>query len=142
MFLIHPIFQSIGILIVLYVWVLGFSRFRSLHLKQKSRFNWKNHVRFAIIGTGILLMGIAGGLYMVKSSWHGILITGIHAQTGVLILFFILFAIGSGVYMDKKRKKRKILPLIHGISNTMLLLLSFSQVYTGIRIYRSYVLGF
>ncbi len=141
MFLIHPIFQSAGIIILFYVWILGFSRFRFLHLKQKSRFNWQNHVKFGIIGTIILPVGVAGGLYLVKSSWHGVFITGIHAQIGVLIFFLALFAIGSGAYMDKKKKKRKMLPLIHGVSNTFMLLLSFSQIYTGIEVYRSFVLG-
>ena len=141
MFLIHPIFQLAGILILLYVWILGFQRFRFLHLKQKSQFNWKSHVKFGIIGTIILLAGVAGGLYIVNSSWYGVFITGIHAQIGVFIFFLALFAIGSGVYMDKKKKKRKILPLIHGISNTVMLLLSFSQIYTGIEVYRSFVLG-
>ncbi len=141
MFLIHPIFQSACILTLLYVWILGFSRFRFLHLKQKSRFNWKNHVKFGIIGTTMLPLGIAGGLYVVKSSWYGVFITGIHAQIGVSIFFLALFALGSGVYMDKKKKKRKILPLIHGIFNTVMLLLSFSQIYTGIEVYRSFVLG-
>ncbi len=141
MFLIHPIFQSVGILMAVYVWGLGFSRFRSLHLKQKIRFNRKQHVRFGIIGTGIWLIGICGGLFMVKSSWYGMLITGIHSKIGVLMIPFILFALGSGLYMDRKKKKRKALPLVHGISNTVMLLLALSQIYTGIRVYQEYVLG-
>ena len=141
MFLVHPIFQSVGILMAVYVWWLGFQRFKMLHLNQKIRFNWKQHVRFGIMATVSWLIGISGGLYMIKSSWHGMLITGIHSKIGVLIIPFILFSVGTGLYMDQKKKKRKVLPLIHGINNTVMLLLALSQIYTGIIVYQEFVLG-
>lgn len=141
MFLIHPIFQSVGILVALYVMKLGISRFRMVQLKQKTHFNWKQHVRFGMIAITIWLIGIFGGLYTVKTSWHGMLITGYHAKTGLLMIPFILFAIGSGLYMDKKKKGRKVLPLIHAICNTVMLFLALSQIYTGIGVYRTYVFG-
>ncbi len=141
MFLIHPMFQSVGILIALYVMKLGVSRFRMVHLKHKVRFNWKQHVRFGIIATTIWLIGIFGGLYTVKTSWYGMLITGSHANTGLLMIPFILFAMGSGLYMDRKKRKRKVLPLIHATCNTVMLFLALSQIYTGIEVYRTYVLG-
>jgi len=141
MFLIHPIWQFAGMLTIIYVWMLGLSRFRSQHLKIRTRFNWKRHVRLGLLGTMIWSAGICGGLYVVQSSWHGILITGTHGKTGILLIPFILFAICSGIYMDRKKKKRKILPLIHGISNTVMLLLALSQIYSGIMVYREYVLG-
>jgi len=142
MFLIHPIFQSIGILIALYVMKLGISRLRMVYLKHKTRFNWKQHVRFGIVATTIWLIGIVGGLYIVKTNWYGWLITGYHAKIGLLLIPFILFAIGSGFYMDRNKKKRKVLPLIHAICNTAMLLLALSQIFTGIGAYRTYVLGF
>ena len=141
MFLIHPIFQSVGILIALYVMKLGISRFRMVHLKQKTRFNWKQHVRFGIIATTIWLIGLFGGLYIVKTSWGDLFITGLHAKIGLLMIPFILFAIGSGIYMDKKKKKRTILPLTHTIFNTVMLFLALSQIYTGVSVYLTYVLG-
>ncbi|MEA3438494.1 MAG: DUF4079 domain-containing protein [Thermodesulfobacteriota bacterium] len=142
MFLIHPIFESVGILIALYVMKLGISRFRMVHLKRKTRFNWKGHVRFGIITTTIWLIGLFGGLYIVKTSWYGLFITGLHAKIGLLMIPFILFAIGSGLYMDRKKKKRTTLPLIHAIFNTVMLFLALLQIYTGIDVYRTYVLGF
>lgn len=141
MFLIHPILQSVGILIALYVMKLGIPRFQMIHLKQKARFNWKLHVRFGIIAMTIWVFGIFGGLYIVKTSWYSLLITGGHANVGLLMIPFILFALGSGLYMDRKKKKRRILPLIHAICNTVMLLLALSQIYTGIGAYRTYVLG-
>ncbi|MBW1814032.1 MAG: DUF4079 domain-containing protein [Deltaproteobacteria bacterium] len=141
MFLIHPIFQSVGIIIALYVIKLGISRFRIVHLKQKTRFNWKYHVRFGITATTIWLVGILGGLYIVKTSWYGLFITGYHAKMAIFLIPFILFSISSGIYMDKRKKKRTMLPLIHAISNTVMLLLVLLQIYTGIGVYRTYVLG-
>ena len=141
MFLVHPIFQSLGILCLICVLNLGISRFRILHLKQKASFNWKRHVHFGIIALIILLIGILGGLYTVKTSWYGYLITGTHGKVGLFLIPFILFAIGSGLYMDRKKRKRKILPLIHALCNTVLLLLALSQIYTGIVVYQTFVLG-
>lgn len=141
MFLIHPILQFVAICIALYVFTLGVSRFMTIHLKQKIRFNWKHHVRFGIFASAIWLVGIFGGLYTVKTNWHSALITGSHAQIGLLIIPFILFALSTGLFMDRNKKKRKVLPLIHGIGNTIMLILTLFQIYTGIGVYRLYVLG-
>ncbi len=141
MFLIHPIFQSVGILIALYVMKLGISRFRMSHFKAKIRFNWNQHVRLGLVATTIWLIGICVGLYTVKTNWYGFLITGQHAKTGLLLIPFILFSIASGMAMDRRKKQRKVLPLIHGICNTIMLLIVLFQIYTGIGVYRTYVLG-
>jgi hypothetical protein len=141
MFLIHPILQSIGILITICVFILGFSRFRAIHLKHKIRFKWKPHVRLGLLASAILLIGIFGGLYTAKTMWYSILITGSHAKVGLLMIPFILFALLSGLYMDRMKKKRKILPLIHGIGNTLLLFLALFQIYSGVGVYQTYILG-
>jgi len=141
MFLIHPIFEFVGILIALYAMKLGVSRFRMVHLKKKTRFNWKLHVRFGIIASTVMLIGFLGGLYIVKTNWYGLFITGTHAKIGFLMIPFILFAIASGIYMDRRKKKRTILPLIHAIFNTAMLFLALVQIYTGVDVYRTYVLG-
>ena len=77
----------------------------------------------------------------MKTSWGDLFITGLHAKIGLLMIPFILFAIGSGIYMDKKKIKRTILPLIHAIFNTVMLFLALSQIYTGVSVYLTYVLG-
>lgn len=141
MFLIHPILQSTGICIALYVFTLGIPRFRTIHLKHKIRFKWKHHVRFGILASAIWLVGTFGGLYTVKANWHSTLITGSHAQIGLLMIPFALFAIVNGLYMDRKKRKRKVLPLIHGVCNTFMLFLALYQIYSGIGVYRTFVLG-
>ncbi|MDY6855895.1 MAG: DUF4079 domain-containing protein [Thermodesulfobacteriota bacterium] len=141
MFFIHPIFQSVGILIAFFALNLGISRFRMIHLKHKTRFNWKQHVRLGIIATSIWLIGIFGGLYIVKTSWHSFMITGMHAKIGLLMVPFIVFALGTGIYIDRKKKKRTLLPLVHAIFNTVMLFLALLQIYTGVGVYRTYILG-
>ena len=141
MFYIHPVLQFTGILFALFVFKLGIARFRMIHLKQKMRFNWKQHVRFGISATIIWLTGIFGGLYIVKTSWYSFMITGLHAQIGLLMIPFIIFALVTGIYMDKNKKKRTVLPLVHGVFNTVMLILAFVQIYTGIAVYRTYILG-
>jgi len=141
MLFIHPIFQAVGILIAIYVLGLGISRFRMQHFKQRVRFKWKRHVYLGIIAACIWMLGICGGLYMVKTNWHGFLITGFHGKLGLLMTPFILFALISGLYMHFKKKKRTLLPLLHASLNIVMLLLAISQVYTGIHVLQTYVLG-
>ncbi len=141
MFFVHPIFQALGTLLAFYVLGLGISRFRMLHLQQKARFNWKLHVYLGITCACIWLMGICGGLYMVKTNWHGLLITGYHGKVGLLTVPFILFALISGLYMHIKKKKRLLLPLLHASLNLAMVLLALFQFYTGIYILQTYVLG-
>jgi len=141
MLYIHPVLQFTGILFALFVFKLGIARFRMIHLKQKMRFNWKQHVRFGISATIIWLTGIFGGFFFVKTSWYSFMITGLHAQIGLLMIPFIIFALVTGIYMDKNKKKRTVLPLVHGVFNTVMLILAFVQIYTGIAVYRTYILG-
>lgn len=141
MLFIHPIFQAVGILIAIYVFILGLSRFRMSHLKHKVRFKWKRHVYLGIALACIWLMGIGGGLYMVKTNWYSFLITGYHGKVGLTLAPFILFALISGLYMHLNKKKRTLLPLLHASLNSVMLLLALSQVYTGIHVLQTYVLG-
>lgn len=141
MLFIHPIIQAAGILIALFVLYLGISRFRMLHLKQKVRFQWKSHVYLGIAVCCLWLLGICGGLYMVKTNWYGMLITGYHGKVGLTMAPFILFALISGLYMHSRKKKRTLLPLLHASLNLIMLLLALSQAYTGIYVLQTYVWG-
>jgi len=141
MLLIHPIVQFVATVMAFYAMTLGIARFKTVHLNQKARFNWKRHVRVGLMASVIWLLGILGGLYMVKTSWYAWMITGSHSNLGIGMIPFILFAIGSGLYMDKKKAKRKALPLAHAICNLIMLALALAQIYTGVVTYRVYVLG-
>ncbi|MGM0611797.1 MAG: DUF4079 family protein [Thermodesulfobacteriota bacterium] len=141
MLVMHPLLQFIALIIALYVFKLGLSRFSSVHLRKKRPFDWKNHVRFGLVANIIWIVGFFGGLYAVYSGWNGIFLTGLHAKIALILVPFIVFAIVSGVCMDKRKKKRRVLPLVHAGLNTVMLLLVLVQVFTGIQVFRVFVWG-
>ena len=137
---IHPVLQLTAVIFMLYAWYTGFQRFRMKHLKQKVKFNWKAHVRCGLAGSAIMLAGAGIGLYMVQIRWYMLLVTGIHGIIGVLMIPLLVFALVSGLWMDRKKKNRKVLPLAHAAANTLMIVLALIQVCTGIRLYIDHVL--
>ena len=131
MFVIHPIIQSLAILLGIYVFVLGIGRFRLLHLHHKTVFPWKRHVRLGIICLVAWLGGMLGGMLVVRRAWGVMLQSGPHAQFALYMVPLILFGLISGIYMNSKKKKRTVLPLLHGINNVILLILALNQARTG-----------
>jgi hypothetical protein len=88
-----------------------------------------------------LLVGMMGGMTMAYLYFHGFLITGIHGKTALVMALFIIFGGASGLYMNSNKKKRTALPMIHGLSNLVLLIFALTQAVTGWRIYMMFVLG-
>jgi nitric oxide reductase large subunit len=138
---VHPVIQFSTILLALYVFYLGVQRFRTLHLKQKTLFRWKRHVVLGEIALGALLSGMLAGMTVVYVYWHGFLITGTHGKVALMMLPFILFGLFSGLYMNRKRRHRRLLPLVHSLNNLILLVLALTQVVSGWWVYRAFVLG-
>jgi len=141
MLILHPLIQLLATLVAFYVLLLGVGRFRRLHMQQKTAFNWKLHVR---LGTVVLLIWLAGlfwGLLMVKLNWHCLLITGDHGKRAFLILPLIILGLATGWYMNKRKKKRIVLPLVHGSINVFLLLMVVMHVFSGWQVYDAFVLG-
>ncbi len=128
-------------MLTLYVFYLGVQRFWSLHLHQKRLFRWKRHVLLGKIALLALLGGMIGGMTMAYLHWHGFLVTGFHGRVALVMTPFIIFGAASGLYMNRKKKKRKALPIIHGLSNLVILILALTQVATGWRVYVQFVLG-
>ena len=138
---VHPIIQGSATLLALYVFFLGVQRFRFLHFYKEVAFKWKRHVFLGRIALGAWLVGIVGGMSMVYFYWYGFLITGTHGKVALVMVPFIIFGLASGQYMNHNKKKRKVLPLIHALSNLVLLILALTQVVTGWWVYRVFVLG-
>lgn len=138
---IHPIIQLSATCLGLYVFYLGVQRFRSLHLKQKVKFNWKRHVLLGKIVMATWLAGILGGVSIAYMTWHRFLVTGIHGKVALVILPLILFGLFSGLHMNRKKKKRTFLPFVHGLVNLTILVLALYQISTGWWVYNVYVLG-
>ena len=138
---IHPIFQCLAILLALYVFFLGLQRFRFLHLHHKTVFHWRQHVALGTIALGVLLAGMAGGIAIVYITWHGLFITGIHGKIALVMAPFIIFGLMSGLYMNHTKRKRRILPFVHGLNNLIVLIMAISQIISGSWVYRAFVLG-
>ncbi len=139
---IHPVIQLFAIVLTIYAFFLGIQRFRFQHLHQKDVvFKWHRHVLLGKIALLIIVFGAFGGMTMVRTHWYRVLMVGIHAKVALVIIALAFFGLASGWYMDRNKKKRKVLPIIHGLNNLVLLLLALSQIYTGIKVYQTFVLG-
>lgn len=138
---IHPAFQALVTIASFYILYLGFQRFRFLHLKQKASFNWKRHTRFGQVILVGWLLGMIGGLVIARIYWRGFFVTGIHAYIGLSMIPFILFGLLSGIYMDRLKKKRTTLPLIHGLNNLLVVIMTLVQMYTGYNALQMFVFG-
>lgn len=141
MLLIHPFVQAGTTLLALYVFYLGLNRFMSLHLSRRTTFKWRSHVLLGEIVILVWLGGLAGGLYTVKSYWRAYLITGDHARVGLAMLPFLAFGLLSGLYLNRVKRKRKVLPFLHGLNNLTLIVLALVQAWLGVGVYQSFVLG-
>ncbi|HHB76621.1 MAG TPA: DUF4079 domain-containing protein [Desulfobulbus sp.] len=138
---IHPVLQGTTTLVAMYVLLLGAARFRRLHLHQKTMFQWRRHVIFGTIALLLWAMGLVLGMLMVRVFWHGFLVTGTHGGRGVLLLPLILFGLFSGRYMHIHKQQRILLPLLHGTANLLLIVMALLQAFTGLQVYKEFVLG-
>ena len=141
MLVVHPVIQFCAILFALYVFYLGAQRFRTLHLRQKAVFRWKRHVVLGEIALGLLLGGMIGGITTVYVYWQGFLITGTHGKVALVMAPLVIFGLASGLYMHRKKRERKLLPLVHGLNNLAVLILGVTQIVTGWWVYGAFVLG-
>jgi hypothetical protein len=140
--LIHPIVQGCGIVLLVYAYLMGLQRARSLHLNRKTYFPWKRHVLFGKLALVTLMAGMSIGLAMTRFHWDQNMMTMGHGKTGIFLLFpLILFGLVSGLFLDGRGKSRKVLQVLHGINNTALLLLVINQIRTGLEVYRVFASG-
>jgi hypothetical protein len=137
----HPIWQFLTILLSIYVLFLGIPRLQAKHLGRTKRFDWQRHVLAGYVALGGMVLGGFGGLTMAAIYFPGILITGAHAYIGLLTVLLALFGLASGVYMDRKKKQRTGLPLLHGIINFIVVLLGLAQIYTGYYVFQVFIKG-
>jgi len=78
---------------------------------------------------------------IIQCSWHGFLITGIHGGIALIMAPCIIFGFVSGLYMNHKKRKRRLLPFIHGLNNLVVLIMGIGQIISGFGVYRAFVLG-
>ena len=136
---IHPVAQLGAILIGFYAAYLGFQRSRSLHFGKATRFLRQRHAMSGTIALASMLGGTAAGFIMVNRYLLSPEM-GLHVAVAMTILPLGVFGIFSGFFLYFKPKKRKSLPVLHGITNLVILALALAQIVTGIRAYLHYVL--
>lgn len=140
--LFHPVWQGAFTLLTLYVLYLGYQRFRFNHLGQTAEFKWKRHVTLGLIAMGAMLAGLVGGYINARITWPGVLITGLHGYVGLAMIPFLILGAATGWFMDRRKKRRKALSLIHGLIGLLVIVMSLAQAYTGVQVYRFLVMGF
>lgn len=80
-----------------------------------------------------MLAGALGGVLMGRVYLGARLDSGAHAL-GALLLPFIAFGLGSGLWMQRRPKPRRWLPALHGLANLLVLLLALAQATSGHRL--------
>jgi len=131
---IHPFWQTAAILLGVYVFYLGWARFASVTLGRRAPFLWKRHVALGKAALYAWIYGACVGGAAAWVQWRAFGVTGSHFRLGIAIVALALFGYWSGAHMDTHKKRRNLLPLIHGANNLLLLLLSLLSALTGIQV--------
>jgi len=137
---IHPVLQILATLIGIYAAYLGMERFLSQHMGMRTQFLWKRHVLIGKVAIALWFFGMVGGLSMARLKWEVNFVTGHHYQTAFAMLPFMIFGFASGLYMDRNKAKRTLLPLAHAIGNVLLLLMALYQIKTGWLVIKNFIL--
>ncbi len=128
----HPALQAAVVLTSLVVLWLGIKRFAATSLGKKTGFNWKLHVRLGAVVLVAALAGAGGGLIVARGYWSVWVYPETHPILGLIAVPFILFGGITGWYMNFRKKRRRVLPLIHGLNNLVLLGLFVALVASGL----------
>ncbi len=136
----HPLLQAVATLLALHVAYLGMERFFGRHMSARRTFLWKRHVRLGLIVVLLWAGGMMGGLFMARMSWSTNFVTGSHYKVAFVMLPFMIFSLSSGLFMDKAKKKRTLLPLLHGASGLVLLGMAIYQVFSGWGVVQDFLL--
>lgn len=136
----HPVIQFIATLLGAYALYLGMDRFFSQHLGHTRQFNWKLHVSIGRIAIILWMAGLVGGMMVARLKWQTNFVTGSHYQTALAMIPFMTIGAVTGIYMDRKKMKRTIMPIIHGTCNAIALALAFNQIRTGWRVIQDFIL--
>ncbi|WP_027188662.1 DUF4079 family protein [Desulfovibrio cuneatus] len=128
---IHPVFQVVATLLGLYALYFGWQRPRCSHVGCTVAFPWKKHVRLGRWAIALWLVGGLVGVAVVRLEWGGFGVTDAHATIGYAFLVLALVGYGTGHVLDKVKKRRTVLPIVHGVVNALLVLAALVQVWTG-----------
>ena len=132
---LHPLMQAVAALIGLWAMWQGWKRFAMTH-GRKVLFPWKQHVRWGAAALVLWTLG-ALGFYVTHEAFGSTHITGLHGTLAWYVVGLSLFGLATGFVLDRYRKRRTWLPLIHGAANVILLVLV--ECYTGYGLLESFL---
>jgi hypothetical protein len=141
MLYLHPLLQFCLTVLSIYVLYLGIQRFRSLHLGHKSTFARKRHILLGKLVLGGWFLGMAGGVYMTNTHWHRTFITGDHAVIAAIMAPLIAWGLISGLYLEFSPRKHTLFTLLHGLGNTICVVLALLQIVEGWEVLNDFVWG-
>jgi VIT1/CCC1 family predicted Fe2+/Mn2+ transporter len=141
MIILHAVLQCLSTLAAAYAFYLGIARFRTLHMGRKAAFKWKRHVWVGSFALILMFVGGLLGMMPVYLYWNRFLTAGLHAAIGMAMMPLMLFGLVSGYFMNRDKKKRPTLALVHGINNLLVSMLAIWQIKTGLQVYALYVLA-
>jgi hypothetical protein len=127
---LHPLMQ--GVAALLGVWAMWQGGVRiAFQLGRKVIFPWRTHVKVGSIALVLWTMG-ALGFYVTHDIFGATHMTGLHAYAAWPVVACSVFALASGCWMDRRKRKRRWLPLLHGVVNVLLVLLVLIECWTGL----------
>jgi hypothetical protein len=141
MLYVHPFIQLISIVCLVAAWVLGVARFRSLHLGHKVRFYRQAHVNLGRLATVGVFIGAGVGMLATRYTWGRSFMTMGHGRMGMVVLVCLLVGSSIGFYLDIKKKQHPLLAVLHGLINTIAMLLALNQIRTGFEVYKTFISG-
>lgn len=131
LFWVHPVLQATATCGAVYVLFLGWQRFRRLHCKGSVTFAWKRHVLLGKTVLGLWCVGAILGVVVARLEWGAFFITGTHMEVGLWFVPLATVGFLTGNRLDRVRKRRFWLPLLHGATSTLLIALAATQAWTG-----------
>ncbi|AAS96287.1 DUF4079 family protein [Nitratidesulfovibrio vulgaris] len=136
----HPLVQVIALVLSVPAVLFGWKRFLAVHCGQKCVFPWKQHVRWGTYAIALWLGGGLLGSLLVWFYWRNLFLTGVHAYVGLVMLPLCVIGYMTGYRLDKEKRRRKWLPLVHGVNNLVLVALALWQLWTGVSLVRLYLM--
>lgn len=136
----HPFFQVVALALSIHALLFGWRRFLSAHCGRKCVFPWKPHVYWGTWAIALWFFGGLLGFGLAWMYWSNVFLTGSHAVVGALMLPLCVIGYVTGYRLDTVKKRRKLLPLVHGVNNAVLVALALWQFWTGLTLVRLYLL--
>lgn len=127
----HPTLMTLNVVLALWVFFLGLQRFRATVMGRRARFPWKTHVRFGYVAMALFVLGMVAGPTMTTIFWGDSGGSSTHFVVGLCMAPLVLVGFFTGRLMDKHKAKRRVMPLVHGANNLLLLFLALWQFLTG-----------